>query len=176
MDNSTIIYIVAIILYVLYTTFFRKKEPEQMEDGGEGPEKADTAPRKPVSFEDLLKEIRREQKERERDLDWAGQENEEEISSKEEAVTQPVEEQEKYQRPQYKTYEETQEAVKSFGTQPLVKLDDQIDLASTKKILGEVEDVAGEYTASNKYAILLKNPETVRDAIVVSEILRRKHF
>ncbi|MEX2594282.1 MAG: hypothetical protein WD426_16035 [Anditalea sp.] len=173
LDSSTLVYIVAIIIYFLYTTFFRKKEPQVgSEEEADQPE---TEPRKTVSFEDLLKDIRNEQKERERELEVGGQE-ETENDTPEPLPNVTFDEPEKYQKPQYTSYGESQGSIRKYETQPLVKLDDQVDLEADEKILREVEDVAEDYSQSNKYAALLKNPNTVREAIVVSEILQRKHF
>ena len=57
----------------------------------------------------------------------------------------------------------------------MVKLDDQVDIDSNEKILGEVEDVAEEYKGKSKYRDMLKNPESIKDAIVLTEILNRKY-
>lgn len=175
LDSTTLIYIVAIILYFLYTTFMRKKEPEI---GPEEEDRPEAEPRKTVSFEDLLKDIRREQMEREQEMESAGQEKQKTPTPKPVPAARVPEEkpEKKYQEPQYPTHEERPYGQKHYETQDLVKLDDQVDLEDTARILGEVEDVSEEYSVSNRYADLLKNPKSVRDAIVVSEILQRKHF
>lgn len=192
LDSSTLVYIVAIIVYFLYSTFFRKKNPQEAGRQEEQGERRETPPQQTASFDDLLKKIRREQGELEQDLE--GQEEEEvdrEWESKrkkewkgESEYSKPVTEKRRNHDPQPQTYQEARPSYynekvrqeKSYEAQPLVKLDDQVDLESTEKILGEVEDVAGERVGSNRYGNLLKNPETVREAIVVAEILNRKHF
>src|SRR5690606_18886025 len=55
-----------IVVYFLYSVFFNKKNPEQNLPEEEGED--NRPPRKTVSFDELLKEIRREQGERDRDL------------------------------------------------------------------------------------------------------------
>ncbi len=176
-DSSTIVYIVAVVVYFLYSTFFRKKNPEQAETQERGKaERPDTPPKKNVSFDDLLKEIRREQGEREGDLEGYEPEEVEREKPRPAPEKNVYKDPEPYKEPQPSYYNEKRGIEKTYKTKPLVKLDDQVDLESTDKILGEVEDVAGEYVTSNKYGILLKNPETVREAIVVAEILNRKHF
>jgi hypothetical protein len=175
-DASTLVYIIAVIVYFLYSTFFSKKEPGQAEQKSEQPE---VQPKKAVSFDDLLKEIRREQGERERDLQGTALEEEEYVEEAD--VPEPVAAPRKYF-----TYEDPEQFpssdnkyqtnYKNFEKGPLVKLDDQIDLNSDQKILGEVEDVGGYAKRKNKYAEILKNPETVKDAVVISEILRPKYF
>jgi hypothetical protein len=189
-DSSTIVYVIAVIVYFLYSTFFNKKVPEQ---DARPTEQTDTQPRKTVSFDELLKEIRREQGQLERDMEGTSMEEEKYV---EEERYVPEARQKKETRsviepapPKYFTYEDPEQfpspddtyrnrhkSYQKYEKQPLVKLDDQVDLESDEKILGEVEDVAGTSRGRNKYAALLKNPETVREAIIVSEILRRKHF
>jgi len=177
-DASTLVYIIAVIVYFLYSTFFSKKEPEQAERKAEQPE---VQPRKAVSFDDLLKEIRREQGERERDLEGKTIVEDDYIEEEEVYVAEPAPAPKKYF-----TYEDPEQFpsadtkyqanYKNFEKDPLVKLDDQIDLDSDEKILGEVEDVSSNVRRKNKYAEILKNPETVKDAVVVAEILRPRHF
>src|SRR5690554_3349173 len=75
-DSSTIFYIIAVVVYFLYSLFFRKKEQEPVEGNPNSPD----APKKPVSFEDLLKEIRQEQGEVQREVQevedvWEGDED-----------------------------------------------------------------------------------------------------
>lgn len=177
-DASTLVYIVAVIVYFLYSTFFSKKEPGQAERKAEHPE---DQPRKAVSFDDLLKEIRREQGERERDLEGETVVEDDYVEEEEAYVAEPVAMPKKYftyeDPEQFPSPESSyQKAYKNYEKQPLVKLDDQVDLYSDEKILGEVEDISGYTKGKNKYADILKNPETVKDAIVVSEILRPKYF
>lgn len=200
-DASTVVYLIAIVVYFLYSVFFNKKNPEQDLPEEEGED--NSPPRKTVSFDELLKEIRREQGERERDLTGSEPQEREAQSPEPRAgeVHRPERrepeihrhkprEREVYKpdpvpaRQAYENGERTsryedaareyhQNPYKTFERQPLVKLDDQVDIESTEKILGEVED---EYSSANPYGAILKNPETVRDAIVVAEILQRKHF
>src|SRR5690606_36664685 len=115
-------------------------------------DEADVPPKKTVSFDDLLKEIRREQGERERDLER------EEPLEEEQYVPEPAPSKystyrEKDQVPSHETpYKDANKSpYKDYERQPLVKLDDQVDLESSEKILGEVEDVAEEYSGSNRY-------------------------
>lgn len=177
-DASTVIYIIAVIVYFLYSTFFGKKEPGQAE---RKPDQPEVQPRKAVSFDDLLKEIRREQGERERDLEGKTIVEDDYVDEEEAYVAEPVAAPKKYftyEDPEQFPSSDTkyQAKYKSFEKEPLIKLDDQIDLDSDEKILGEVEDVGGSVRRKNKYAEILKNPETVKDAVVVAEILRPKHF
>lgn len=182
-DSSTVVYIIAIVVYFLYSLFFNKKVPEQQDEQTEQPE---AQPRRAASFDELLKEIRREQGERERDLEGTLLEEEdfveEETYREEKPKPKPAPKRYyAYNDPEQfpsseKAYQAVQQRYQQYEKQPLVKLDDQVDIESNEKILGEVEDVSGTFRRKNRYAALLKNPGTVRDAVVVSEILRRKHF
>lgn len=163
MDSGTVFYIIAIIIYFLYTVFVQKKaenKPEQ-ETPADAPE-----PQKKASFEDLLREIRKEQAERERDMVLTGESAEkEDLWEKKPLVESP-------ERVKPKSLHQQYQEIK----QPLVKLDDQVDINDDIKILGEVEDVAEEQVGVSKYAAMLKNSKKAREAIVLSEIINRKHF
>ena len=120
----------------------------------------------------MLREIRKDQTETfpedNRD-EWSDEVSDHDYSEENEELP-PISEKEIL--PKEKTHTSAYRSIK----QPLVKLDDQVDLDDNKKILGEVVDVAGEYTVGNKYAKILKNPETLKDAVVLTEVFNRKHF
>ena len=181
LDSSTLVYIVAVIVYFLYSTFFRKKNPEEA-GRQEDQEGREIPPQQTTSFDDLLKKIRREQGEMEQDLeDFEVEEVEQEWEPEK---PRPAQEKRMYNEPPPQPYQETRPSYynekidqeRAYQTLPMVKLDDQVDIESTEKILGEVEDVAGDRVGSNRYGDMLKNPGTVREAIVLAEILNRKHF
>ena len=171
-DSSTIFYIIAVVVYFLYSLFFRKKEQEPVEGNPDAPD----GPKKPVSFEDLLKEIRHEQgeprEEAERVEDaW---DDEDDYEEEHEVLKETSHQTPHREKPRY--YEGTWESKNRYDSQPLVKLDDQVDLDSTETFLGEVEEDADFDKVNNRFGRLLQNPETLRDSVVVSEILTRKHF
>lgn len=169
MDASNLIYIVAIIIYFIYTALQQKKSMPGDQDRQDLPPQENTnPPRKKKTFEDLLREIRNDQAERERDIVISGEKPKIEERRVEADVPDEV-------------YEEGSGYNNPYGDyakkQPLVKLDDQVDIYDNRKILGEVEAISDEdkhYV--NRYAKLLKSPRTVKDAVVVAEILNRKHF
>lgn len=173
MDSGTIFYIIAIIIYFIYTSFIQKKAEKPASDQ-EDPEAK--APQKGPSFDDLLREIRNEQGQRERDLDASGNTQDEEYLEK----TSPDEFEDVAYRSENQTdYEKNQDVYQNPYQdlkQPLIKLDDQVDLADDRRILGEVEDVAAENPGSSKYARMLKNPSSARDAVILTEIFNRRHF
>ncbi|MBT0810476.1 hypothetical protein KIH41_04195 [Litoribacter ruber] len=183
MDAGTLIYIVLVIIYFLFTAFKKKNKPQEGEERFEGEEEGE---RRPASFEDMLREIRREQEQRTREVENREQPEEEDLYE-EAAYSQPTPAPKPKPKPQpkaqnepanpYKKYYEGGEgSLKNVEKEPLVTLDEQVDISSDEKIIGEVEDVAEEKSAVNPYAKLLKNPETVKDAVVLSEILNRKYF
>lgn len=166
MDSGTIFYIIAIIIYFVYTSFIQKKA----EKPAKGQEDSEAKPpRKGPSFDDLLREIRNEQGQRERDLDTSPETQE--LASSEKSTAKETEAVE-YQSEGHEEYKNPYQDIK----QPLVKLDDQVDIANEKKLLGEVEDVADENPGNSKYARLLKNPSSARDAVILTEIFNRRHF
>ena len=170
-DSSTIFYIIAVAVYFIYSLFFRKKEEEPVEGDSDSPGEA----KKPVSFEELLKEIRQEQGGSHAAPQGAEEFWEEDEYEEEPEVSETIS-YEKSSRDEARYYEGSWESKNRYNTQsqPLVKLDDQVDLDDTKTILGEVEEE--DPGKSNKFAQLLKSPETLKDAIIVSEIINRKHF
>jgi hypothetical protein len=183
-DISTIVYIILVLLYFVFTAFKKKSPPEEQDERYEGQEAGE---RRPASFEDMLRDIRREQNERVKDIEEAGQgdlsdyeyreqREEESVSSYDTWEQKPAPRQpEPAPRPRNKYYEGGEGSLKNYERKPLVKLDDQVDIDSNEKILGEVEDVAEEYKGKSKYRDMLKNPESIKDAIVLTEILNRKY-
>ncbi len=167
MESGTIFYIIAVIIYFVYSFLAQKKAQNQEGQPGEADELPDEQIPSEKSFDDLLKDIRREQQERERDIVFTG----EKPSPKAEPEPMTVLE----ERPKRK--EETPEKLydKLSQGQPLVKLDDQVDIHDDEKILGDVETEL-ESTKTNPYAQRLKDPKSMREAIVITEILQRKHF
>lgn len=172
-DSSTIFYIIAVAVYFLYSLFFRKKEQEPAEGNPDLPD----GPKKPVSFEDLLKEIRHEQGESREEAPrvedvWEEDEYEEEHGVEETFYERPYKEDARY----YEGSWESKNRYNTHATQPLVKLEDQVELTASDIVLGEVEEEEEPGRSNNRFGRLLKNPETLKDAIIVSEIFNRKHF
>lgn len=172
MDSGTIFYIIAVVIYFIYSALQQKKgTPKDGEVPEENPNGQGEIPKK-GTFEDLLREIRKEQGEREEDLvttSRPAKREPEEISAK-----KPYADRREY-APAPSGNRMADAYDKYQSKQPLVKLDDQVDIHDDKQILGKVESVSVR-SNKNPYAQLLKNPKTLREALVVSEILNRKHF
>lgn len=163
MDLGNIIYIVAIIAYFIYQ-MTRKKGGEDL------PESADTPSSKPergVTFEELLKEIRNAQNPQHPVPAPPAPKpvpvHERRVRSKK-AVLEPEDDEIQYyegtfnatKKNPYQDYADK----KSIPSAPVVKMD--YDALEPKKV--------------NPYAEKLRNPKSVKEAIVLAEILNRKHF
>ncbi|GAB2611110.1 hypothetical protein [Belliella aquatica] len=183
MDAGNIIYIVAVIIYFIYTAIKKGKKSEDINQPDR--EQESETGQRPPSFEDLLKEIRGGQQERERDLEQSGQGTV--IESRKRVVKTPKLEPEKYQTSSDKLEKRDLENSKynqytgsdsSLKTPKLQTLDEQVSLSSSLTGLGVSETRGGQRkkAKNNRYQRILSDPRSVKDAIILSEILNRKHF
>ncbi|MCH7399170.1 hypothetical protein MM236_14290 [Belliella sp. DSM 107340] len=183
MDAGNIIYIVAVIIYFIYTAVKKGKKNEDVNLPDQVPNE-DTGQR-PVSFEDLLKEIRGGQKERERDLEHSGQGTVIEERKWSKPVMSP--EPEKYvtsadklrkNQPENDKYGDYSGSISSNEVPKLKTLDEQVSINSslTGLKVSESRTSKRKSTKNNRYQKMLSNPKSVRDAIILSEILNKKHF
>ncbi|TVP51685.1 MAG: hypothetical protein EA341_04700 [Mongoliibacter sp.] len=179
MDAGNIIYIIAIIIYFIYTALKKGKGPD---DVAAPEQKEEGQSKRPASFEDLLKEIRDGQQERERDFDQSGQGDtlEKKPTRQDRSIEKPVATP-SYQRPsidQPKAFGRFQGEVSDDEKPRHKTLDEQVRLDA--EIEGLKSSIAVEEISkpkkSNKYRAMLKNPESVKDAIVLSEILNKRSF
>jgi hypothetical protein len=171
MEFGQIIYVVAIVAYFLYRASSKKKT-ESLPDG-DNP--APEAPQKGFTFEELLREIRESQEPKlpEVVVETPPVQMEEPVSTTSnhkkpkkhsipqqevivaEGVDVEVESSRRNARQQF--YEQTETTI-------------QPTLAARPKIYELPQE------NQNLYADLLKNPKSIRDAVIVSEILKPKHF
>lgn len=183
MDSGNIIYIVAVIIYFIYTALKKGKqnEDQNLPEQGSG---ADPSQR-PPSFEDLLKEIRGGQQERERDLEQSGQSTV--VENRKRAIKTEMPEPQKYQTSSDKLekkevannkYNDYTGSNTNLSTPKLQTLDEQVSISSSLTGLGVSETRSGKRkkTKNNRYQKMLSDPRSVKDAIILSEILNRKHF
>jgi hypothetical protein len=171
MDLGQIIYIVAIVAYFLYRSFNKKKagEVESTEDPSVDP------PKKGLSFEDLLREIRESQ------VPTLPEERPKRIKLPEPVPVSTTTNSAPF--PTKKVHEQVPELVEesryyagSFegnNKNPYQELGNR-NFADPESIKLKSNEI--QASGPNPYAVLLKNPKSVREAIVVSEILRPKHF
>lgn len=173
MDLGNIIYIIAIIAYFIYQAT-RKKGQQDLPEEGDIPQ---APPQKGMTFEDLLKEIRQAQNPPAPEKSAPPKPEpyrpspvpshipqSKTVASRKPVVEEEVDDEARYyegafaatKKNPYQEYRETH----SIPSKPLVKID--YDSLNPKKV--------------NPYAELLKNPKTLKQAIVVSEILKPKYF
>ncbi|MCR9015533.1 hypothetical protein [Aquiflexum gelatinilyticum] len=178
MDLGNIIYIIAIIAYFIYTATKKKANPEEMDQPGspDNPQEQ----RKPLSFEDLLKEIRQGQGQREKDTKDSGQgKPAETFPRRQEGRT--------FEQPKPKTVQEVKKIKRYESYEGVIEeraLPDRVKLADQERIHSHVEGIkstialesVGGQEEENKYKTMLRNPETIKDAVILSEILNRKYF
>jgi hypothetical protein len=177
MDSGTVFYIIAVIIYFIYTAYQQRKTRNTQGDGESIPEPPSAEGPGRGSFDDLLREIRRQQEERERDIVISGE------KPKSMPKTNPAYEEEYVEEEKNEAFLPPQKPKSTYidpykslsDSRPLVKLDDQVDIHEDVKILGKVESSIDDQKGS-RYARLLKDPQTLADAVVMSEILERKHF
>ncbi|MCL6258861.1 hypothetical protein M3O96_07180 [Aquiflexum sp. TKW24L] len=192
MDLGNIVYIIAIIAYFIYTATRKKRNPEEMDqpDLPEGQEER----RKPASFEDLLKEIRQGQGQREKDLVDSGQgKSTEQFPGRNETRTfeqkkpRPVTQVRTFEQPQQRNLQEVKKVKRYENFEGVIedkRIPERVKLADQERIHGHYEGIKSSIAVEsldgideeNKYKTLLRNPESVKDAIILSEILNRKYF
>lgn len=171
MEFGQIIYIVAIVAYFLYRATSKKKDKPLPEGENSAPE----TPQKGMTFEELLREIREAQSPTVPEAEMVPvplpkskpvfsaprQENTERYTeSVQEVVTaegEDVEVESSRRDTRQKFYEQTESTIEPT-------------LAARPKIYELPQETR------NPYAELLKNPKSFRDAVVVSEIIKPKHF
>ncbi|MEB2775252.1 hypothetical protein SYJ56_08025 [Algoriphagus sp. D3-2-R+10] len=184
MDLGNILYIVAVLAYFIYqATKGRKKN-----QNGESQEMADEPDQKPVSFEDLMREIRDAQKPKQ------AEPTKPRMQPAPVNQPKPIEYQrtaEPVVRPEWRA--DPAPAVKRFPTKKWEEADDEIeyyqgafektksDLTKTSKGIPEIpslKEVTVESSSygRSRYARMLKDPQSIRDAIVLKELLDKKYF
>ena len=181
---GNILYIVAVLAYFIYQATKGKKKNQEEQDQ----QMPDEGQQKPVSFEDLMREIRDAQK------------------PKQPEPAKPIMQPAPVAQPREVVYERAGDtssrpewradpapAVKRFPTRKMEEDDDEIqhyqgafektksELTRTSKGIPEIpslKEVEADtsYSSKSRYARMLKNPQSIKDAIVLKEILDRKHF
>ena len=170
MEFGEIIYVVAIVAYFLYRASSKKKAESLPDGDNQAPE----APQKGFTFEELLREIRESQEPKipevvseappvqtEEPVPTSSNYKKPKLSLPQREVVVAegvdVEEESSRRNAQQKFYEQTESTIEPT-------------LAARPKIYEIPQETR------NPYAELLKNPKSFRDAVVVSEIIKPKHF
>jgi hypothetical protein len=170
MDFGQIIYIVAIVAYFLYRASSKKKNTTVTEGEDSSPE----PPKKGFTFEELLREIREAQTPTIPELEpepvpipkpkstYNPPKQDRPViqstSSKEVILSEGLDYEQSYSQPQSKPF--------------------YSDIEHTSLISEQHRLISYELPMeqNNPYAELLKNPKSIRDAVVLSEILKPKYF
>ncbi|UJP64277.1 hypothetical protein [Mongoliitalea daihaiensis] len=173
MDAGNIIYLIAVIIYFIYSAL-KKNKPEAPKDSSDTSSEAPQ--QRPASFEDLLREIRRGQQEAEKDFEQTGQ-----GTVKEERRPEPNRRVERPYQPmpeanQPKAYQAFQGALDEDYKPKYKTLDEQVRISASIQGIKSTEVGVSKKKVKpvNRYARMLHNPKSVRDAIVLTEILNRK--
>ena len=173
-DLELYIYIALGAIYFL-SRAFRKKKPVQPPqkrrdtDSGGGYEQAPRT-EKHVTFEDLLKEFTGQKEKPEYEYEEEPEEFEESYTQE---AGQSAGEYATEEEVSYKSYEEVYNTNKDFKT-----LDEQVKLESAKrKRFDEYKISKGvNIHTAKRYRDLLQNKDSIKDAIILKEILDRKYF
>jgi hypothetical protein len=167
MDESLIYIIILIIIYVV--RFFLKKGEEpatrvpQDTEFDYEPTQKPSGPRRPTTFEELLEELgKKDYDEKEAEV--------EEYQPVYETLEDPYFQHSPDRDAEARSvYEKSVSQAKKFKT-----IDEQVDLKSVdikKEIIVKEEPKVTE----SKYARMMRNPQGLKDAIIMSEILNRKY-
>ena len=170
-DLELYIYIALGVIYFLSRAFRKKKSvtPQQNKRNADSAQDydEDTRTEKTVTFEDLLREFTGQKEESKYEYEEEVEEPDSsyvEESPREYAATEEVE---------YKSYDEVYNVNKDLKT-----LDEQVNLEATGKKRFEeykIEEGVNVHTA-NRFRELLRNKDSIRDAIILKEILDRRYF
>ena len=172
MEFGQIIYLIAVVAYFLYRVSSKKKGNVLPEEENATPE----SPQKGVTFEELLREIREAQTPKLPEVEVEklplpkpkpfysapkkeDQKQYEEVIAKEVSVAYVAGDQEFSGGSSRRLADDSNRSTTTASTQPI-----------RSKLYDQPQEV------HNPYADLVKNPKSFRDAIVLSEILKVKHF
>lgn len=164
MDLGNLVYIVAVIAYFIYQA--TKKKKQEIPDLTEVENEKKSS--QPTTFEDLMREIREAQAPKKPSRPIAVEKPPvKEIPSRvERSVPKKWYEQED---DEISYYDGAFEKSKSLAAKPVSV--PQLNFSDpTKKVYSKRE------SNENRYAKLLKDPQSIKDAVIISEILNRKHF
>jgi len=177
-DLELYIYIALALIYFL-SRAFRKKKPvapprkPQDANSSDGYEQ-DHRKEKQVTFEDLLREFTGQKKEPEYEYEERPEEYEE--SHSEEKYYHDEESTEEYPTEEevgYKSYEEVYSMNKDLKT-----LDEQVrlEMAEKKRFDTYKIETGRNIHVAKRYRKMLHNKDSIKDAIILKEILDHKYF
>lgn len=179
MDAGNLIYIAAVIIYFIYTALKKNKNQDEINEPSHRTGQPEQK-RKPVSFEELLKEIRQGQDQREREIHPPlPQKTTETYSHKKD--NRPLERKattSDRSQNKSKKYERYEGVIEPRNAPERTKLADQDRLSSSISGLKSepTHDESRSVRAEHRIGRLLRDPKTVKDAVILSEVLNRKYI
>lgn len=180
MDEKILIYIVIGIIYFLFNRL-KKKNPEEQEVDRPADEASDTNRPRPVSFEELLREITEGKQPqappvfeskpqyRQPEPEPAYVDYDDNIESEEKSL-------EKVTFDQERTNEIYENAKRMAFNRP--SLEESLKLADVNTSYGKFKEfeVKSEQNILVEYTKDLRDPKGLKKALILSEVLNRKHF
>ncbi len=171
-DIQTWIYIIIGIIYFVIRSL-KKKAPDPSEQGpsqSSGPQRSDSERRKPLTFEELLKEFTdpqagRESEEVDDDIEEAEPEKTKADFAKEGSVRRFSDEESR------RVYEESIKQAEGFDLE--YSTDDDYHTEKLTAIRHDHEEE--EETFAGEIKEMLSDPEDARKAIILGEILNRRY-
>ena len=164
-DYKVIIYILAAVAYFLFTQWRKAFKTPEEEEKPVRPERQ-RQPQKPAtSFEEMLRELTSTPERGEVVLESIPERVEEKIEQQKQQVIPE-------KKAKYKNYEDNIPKVLSWEKAAEAR-DVQRRLDQKREPIFKA--YTHEQTETSKYSKILKNPATVRDAFVLSEIFNRKY-
>lgn len=173
MDLGNIVYIIAVIAYFIYQATKKKGAQDPPESSDNQPE----PPQKGLTFEEILREIRNAQNPTAAETPRPPKPE----PTKPTPLPPHFPEAKAQKRSRFEPVEEVDDEVKYYeGTFGASKKNPYSAHASTAQSPALPERKI-DYTALSKkqinpYAEKLKDPKSVKEALILSEILNRKHF
>ncbi|QOI97918.1 MAG: hypothetical protein HRU69_10665 [Flammeovirgaceae bacterium] len=188
MDDSILYYIIIGAIYLIYNWLKAKKQPDQSPTdyepptGRSAPSQPQSKPR-PLTFEELLKEITEAKQpvnepvaeyKRTEPVTQEYVDYDDEVADEEELVEQETERAYDFKKEStYKQFEEAkQQAFYRKSLEETTRLEDvKMDFGRFKEFnKADQRNLLEEYTRD------LRDPEGFKKALILSEILNRKHF
>lgn len=182
MDEKILIYVIIGIIYFLFNRL-KKKAPEDEQEGERPSESpADYNKPKPVSFEDLLREItegkqpKAVQPVREQKAAYTPPKPQPAYVDYDDEIEEEEKSLEKVAFDQERTNEIYENAKKQAFARP--SLEESLKLADVNTSFGKFKEfeVKSERNILSEYTKDLRDPKGFKRALILSEVLNRKHF
>lgn len=167
MDLGNIVYVVAVLGYFIYRAVQGKKEKELSDTNQPEQEQAE----RPASFEDLLKEIREAQKPK-RQAPEPKPVYQEVVVPQEKLRAKPIAVRRSAAVEEMDNEARFYEGSYNTAAQNATKITD----VSYEGSFLKADEYNKKIKKVNRYAEVLKNPQSFREALILSEIIRPKHF